>query len=103
MTAVDLGQEHVDELSKLLEETPISTVALLEALELLPDLEYGRGERPLDVVIQCQKCDEAIEDGEMMGTACGHFYHDGCVPGLKEGPMPLGQYLAGVEDCGGAV
>jgi hypothetical protein len=31
-----------------------------------------------------------------MGTAFGNFYHDGCVPGLSTGPMPLGQYLGGI-------
>lgn len=97
MTRVDLPQESVDELAILLEDVGIEKVALLEALEILPDLEYGRGDRSLDVAISCKKCDEEIGEEEMMGVAYGSFYHDGCVPGLHEGPLPLGQYLAGVE------
>ena len=102
MTRVDLTQESVDELAILLEEVGISKVALLEALDRLPDLEHGRGEHSLDVEIVCHKCEEEIGDEEMMGVAYGSFYHDGCVPGLHEGPLPLAQYLAGVEVAEGS-
>lgn len=58
MTRVDLPQECVDALSLHLEDAGIDEPALLEALVRLPDLEYGRGERPLDVDLVCHKCDE---------------------------------------------
>ncbi|ELY73259.1 hypothetical protein [Natrinema pallidum] len=95
---VDLAQEQVDTTAVHLQESGIRDVAVLETLADLPDLEYGRGELPDEVVIVCQKCDDEIGDGEMMGAAFGSFYHDGCVPDVSEGPLPLAQYLAGVTD-----
>ena len=92
-----IGQEHVDTMALHLEQSGISDVALLEALELLPDLEHGSGDRSLDVRIRCHKCDEMIDDEEMMGSAFGHFYHDRCVPSLSDGTTPLAQYLTDLQ------
>lgn len=101
MTRIDLPQECIDELAIHLEKSGISEVALLKVLERLPDFEYGRGDRALDVNLVCAKCDEEIADEEIMGTAFGSFYHEGCVPRV-DGPMPAGQYLAGVESAEGS-
>lgn len=98
MTRVDLNQEQVDLLASHLTDTLIYDVAVLEALRELPDIEYGRGEIPLDVPLGCQKCKDEIYDEEMMGTSFGHFYHDGCVPDVEEGPLPAAQYVAGAGE-----
>lgn len=95
---ITLAQEQVDRTSLRLQECGICDVTVLETLADLPDLEYGRGELPDEVAIVCRKCDDKIGDGEMMGVAFGSFYHDGCVPDVSEGPLPLAQYLAGVTD-----
>ncbi|PCR88630.1 hypothetical protein [Natrinema ejinorense] len=95
---VDLAQEQVDRTSLRLQECGVHDVAVLETLADLPDLEYGSGELPDEVAIICRKCDDEIGDGEMMGTHYGSIYHDGCVPDVSEGPLPLAQYLAGVTD-----
>ena len=92
-----LTQEEVDLLSAHLETTEITDVAVARVLEKLDDSESGTGWWPDDWQPHCQKCKSQINDGELMGTAFGNFYHDGCVPGLSTGPMPLGQYLGGVR------
>lgn len=98
MTRPDLNQEQVDLLASHLENNLIYDVAVLEALRALPDIEYGRGEIPLDAPLGCQKCDESIDDDEMLVTAFGNFYHSGCVPDGDGEPMPAGQYIAGVGE-----
>lgn len=94
-----LTQEETDCLVAHLKRTEITDVAVANALKKLPDLDDGSGKWPDDWRPHCQKCDEEINDGEMMGTAFGCFYHGGCVPSVDNGPMPVGQYLAGVENA----
>lgn len=93
-----LGQEETDLLTRHLLDTDVTDVAVARVLRKLDDIEAGAGNLPEEFRPVCKKCDEQMEDGEMVGTAFGNFYHDGCVPSLKTGPMPLGQLLAGSGD-----
>lgn len=94
-----LGQEQVDRLSSHLEDTEISDVVVVDVLRELDDLEHGAGQLPEDFRPYCQKSDEEIVDGEMMGTRFGNIYHDRCVPDLSVGPLPLGQWIAGAGEA----
>lgn len=95
--AGSLDQEQVDLLVAHLKETEITDEAVGTALRDLDDHEYGSGVWPEDWRPYCQKCDEKIGEAEMMGVAFGNYYHASCVPSLQRGPLPLGQYLGGVE------
>lgn len=93
-----LGQEEIDRTHLHLQQTEITDVAVARALKYLDDIEYGSGQLPDDWHPYCKKCNTELEDNDMVGTAFGNFYHDNCVPELREGPMPLGQLLGGVSD-----
>jgi len=97
--AYTLGQEETDLLTRHLLDTDVTDVAVARALKKLDDIEAGAGNLPENFRPACQKCGEQMKDGDMVGTAFGNFYHDGCVPSLKIGPMPLGQLLGGVDDA----
>ena len=96
-----LSQEETDLLANHLANTEITDAAVANALKKLDDLEYGAGVWPDDWLPYCHKCNECIEEDEMMGVAYGNFYHDRCVPGLKHGPLPCGQYLGGIDNYDG--
>lgn len=93
-----LSQEEIDSTVSHLIETEITNVAVARALKRLDDIESGSGELPPDWRPYCKKCNEQLEDNEMVGIAFGNFYHDACVPSLSTGPLPLGQLLAGTTD-----
>lgn len=80
-----------------LSETLITEEAVATAMRDLDDCEAGAGAWPMEVRIGCHKCEEEIDDSEMMGVAFGNYYHASCVPQVNRGPLPLGQYLGGVE------
>jgi len=94
-----LDQRQTDKLTAHLMKTEITDVDVARALKSLDDIESGAGNFPDDWRPYCQKCDEELEDSEMVGTAFGNFYHDRCVPSLDTGPMPLGQLLGGAENA----
>lgn len=92
------SQQEIDRTAVHLQHSEITDVAVARMLKRLDDLEDGSGHLPNDWRPYCHKCNTQLEDTELVGIAFGNFYHDKCVPSLSDGPMPLGQLLAGVTD-----
>lgn len=98
-TSTTLDQEQIDMLTAHLQTTTITDEAVGTALRDLDDIEDGAGNWPTDWRPHCHKCTEEIGESELMGVAFGNYYHKRCVPSLSKGPMPLGQYLAGIDNA----
>lgn len=97
-SSTQLDQEAIDLTTRHLMNTEITDAAVGRALKYLDDLEPGAGQLPPDWKPYCHKCNEQMQDNEMVGIAYGNFYHDRCVPSLSEGPMPLGQLLVNADE-----
>lgn len=75
-----LSQEEVDTLSNRTTNSPITDIAVWNAIKKMPDIEAGSGELPESATRGCQKCGDEITEGDELQIAFGHFYHSRCVP-----------------------
>ena len=80
----DLSQEETDTLVAELMREPQTSVAVVSAVRKLDDIEAGAGSLPDGFEIGCQKCGEAIAEGDSYTTAFGYYYCKPCNEAARE-------------------